>query len=309
MLMQNNNENTTAGKTKAGYAAIIGKPNAGKSTLLNSIIGTKLSIITPKPQTTRKRVLGICTEGNTQIVFIDTPGVLNPKYEMQSNMMGYVHASIEEADCIILIYDVTKFNVSQPIPPELHNFFKDENKPIILLLNKIDLLKDSKDVLPLIKYFDESKMFKEIVPISALKEKQLYKRIINIISNYMPEGEFFYDEDLLSTQPERFFVSEIIRENIFLSYSDEVPYSTEVAIVEFKEREFGKWFINAEIIVERDTQKKIIIGKDGEKLKRILEISRKQIEEHLDHPVYLEAFVKVRDKWRDKPNMLRSFGY
>ena len=120
---------------------------------------------------------------------------------------------------------------------------------------------------------------------------------------------FFYDEDLLSTQPERFFVSEIIRENIFLSYSDEVPYSTEVAIVEFKEREFGKWFINAEIIVERDTQKKIIIGKDGEKLKRILEISRKQIEEHLDHPVYLEAFVKVRDKWRDKPNMLRSFGY
>ena len=125
----------------------------------------------------------------------------------------------------------------------------------------------------------------------------------------MPEGEFFYDEDLLSTQPERFFVSEIIRENIFLSYSDEVPYSTEVAIVEFKEREFGKWFINAEIIVERNTQKKIIIGKDGEKLKRILEISRKQIEEHLDHPVYLEAFVKVRDKWRDKPNMLRSFGY
>lgn len=295
--------------TKAGYVAIIGKPNAGKSTFLNSVIGTKLSIITPKPQTTRKRVLGICTEANIQIIFIDTPGVLNPKYAMQSTMMEYVHNSIEIADCIILIYDVIKFNKIKPISDVLYNFFKKEKKPVILLLNKIDLLKDSKEVLPLIKCFYDMNLFSDIVPISALKEKKLNKKILDVITKYLSESEFFYDADLLSNQPERFFVSEIIRENIFLSYGEEIPYSTEVSIIEFKEREYGKWFISAEIIVERETQKKIIIGRKAEKLKKVSEISRKQIEEHLEHSVYLEVFVKVRDNWRDNHFMLRSLGY
>lgn len=296
-------------ETKAGYVAIIGKPNAGKSTLMNSLIGANLSIITHKPQTTRKRVLGIYTEGNTQIVFLDTPGVLTPKYEMQESMMRYVRNSIEEADCLILIYDITKFNKLDPIPEELLEFFKDTRKKIILILNKIDLLKDVKETLPIIATFDKMQLFADIIPVSALKENDLEKRLIPVISEYIPKSHFYYDKELLSTQPERFFVSEIIREAILLSYHEEIPYSTEVHIVDFKERDFGKWYINAEIIVEKQTQKKIIIGSNGEKLKTVLERARKNIEEHLEQEIYLDVFVKVRNKWRDKPSMLRSFGY
>lgn len=301
--------NNQAIETKAGYVAIIGKPNAGKSTLMNSLIGANLSIITHKPQTTRKRVLGIYTEGNTQIVFLDTPGVLTPKYEMQESMMRYVRNSIEEADCLILIYDITKFNKLDPIPEELLEFFKDTRKKIILILNKIDLLKDVKETLPIIATFDKMQLFADIIPVSALKENDLEKRLIPVISEYIPKSHFYYDKELISTQPERFFVSEIIREAILLSYHEEIPYSTEVHIVDFKERDFGKWYINAEIIVEKQTQKKIIIGSNGEKLKTVLERARKNIEEHLEQEIYLDVFVKVRNKWRDKPSMLRSFGY
>ena len=301
--------NNQAIETKAGYVAIIGKPNAGKSTLMNSLIGANLSIITHKPQTTRKRVLGIYTEGNTQIVFLDTPGVLTPKYEMQETMMRYVRNSIEEADCLILIYDITKFNQLDPIPEELLVFFKDIRKKTILILNKIDLLKDVKETLPIIATFDKMQLFADIIPVSALKENDLEKRLIPVISEYIPKSHFYYDKELISTQPERFFVSEIIREAILLSYHEEIPYSTEVHIFDFKERDFGKWYINAEIIVEKQTQKKIIIGSNGEKLKTVLERARKNIEEHLEQEIYLDVFVKVRNKWRDKPSMLRSFGY
>lgn len=299
--------------TKAGYVTIIGRPNAGKSTLMNALVGAKISIVTPKPQTTRKRVLGILTENNTQIVFLDTPGVMSPKYAMQSAMMGYVSSSISEADCIVVIYDVTRFNENKPLSEELNSLLEYNNKfskkPVILLLNKTDLLRERKDVLPLMAYFHATGIFSEIVPISALKEKDVEKDIITTIGKYIPEGKYFYDEDLLSTQPERFFVSEIIRENIFLSYGEEVPYSSEINIIEFKERTHGKWYINAEIIVEKQTQKMIIIGKKGEKLKNVLERSREEIEEHLGTPIFLEVFVKVREKWRDNPSMLRSFGY
>lgn len=296
-------------KTRAGYVAIIGKPNAGKSTLMNALIGSKLSIVTSKPQTTRKRVLGILTENNTQIVFLDTPGILSPKYAMQTAMMGYVSNSISEADCIIVIYDVTRFNENNPIPDELNKILIGNKKPAILLLNKTDLLENRKDVLPLMAYFHETGMFVDIIPISALKEKDVEKYIISTLVKYIPEGEYFYDEDLLSTQPERFFVSEIIRENIFLSYGEEIPYSSEINIIEFKERSVGKWYINAEIIVEKKTQKMIIIGKNGDKLKSVLERSRLEIEEHLGMPIFLDVFVKVREKWRNNSAMLRSFGY
>jgi len=270
-------------ETKAGYVAIIGKPNAGKSTLMNSLIGANLSIITHKPQTTRKRVLGIYTEGNTQIVFLDTPGVLTPKYEMQESMMRYVRNSIEEADCLILIYDITKFNKLDPIPEELLEFFKDTRKKIILILNKIDLLKDVKETLPIIATFDKMQLFADIIPV---------------ISEYIPKSHFYYDKELLSTQPERFFVSEIIREAILLSYHEEIPYSTEVHIVDFKERDFGKWYINAEIIVEKQTQKKIIIGSNGEKLKTVLERARKNIEEHLEQ----EIEKNIKNYWEEINN-------
>jgi GTP-binding protein Era len=312
---QNFSESQTP-KTKAGYVAIIGKPNAGKSTLMNAIVGAKLSIVTAKPQTTRKRVLGILTENDVQIIFLDTPGILNPKYKMQTVMMDYVDNSIAEADCVMFIYDATRFNSHRPFSNELLDILKNINKNtspktkknIILLLNKFDLLKDRKEVLPMIDLLNKMDLFSDIIPISALKESNI-DEIVSTISKYLSYSDFYYDPELLSTQPERFFVSEIIRENIFKSYSDEIPYSCEVNIVDFKEREFDKWFISAEIIVEKQTQKIIIIGSKGEKLKKVMEHSRHQIEEHLQVPTYIEVFVKVREKWRDNANFLRSFGY
>ena len=227
---------------RAGYVAIIGKPNAGKSTLMNQLIGTKLSIVTHKSQTTRKRVIGIFTNNNTQIIFLDTPGILNPKYQMQSAMMNYVYNSIDESDCIIYIYDVSKYKqynaISQNVKEILGNIAKSKKK-IILLLNKIDLLVDVKKVLPIIAELNTTNIFTDIIPLSALKGNNTTD-VIKTISKHLPISPFYYDAELLSTQPERFFVSEIIRENIFMLYNEEIPYSTEVNIVEFKERNIGK---------------------------------------------------------------------
>ena len=293
--------------TKAGYVAIIGKPNSGKSTLLNAILGTKLSIVTPKPQTTRKRVLGIYTLDKTQIVFLDTPGILSPKYTMQQIMMEYVAGAVSESDVLVVILDMEKYQI-EGMPESILKILENTNKPAIAALNKVDKLKDRKDILPYIAEISQLGIFKDVVPMSALKNMNVVE-LVSTIENYLLEHEFFYDEDMLSTQNERFFVSEMIRENIFMLTKEELPYSSEVSILEFKEREFGKWFIHAEIIVERTTQKRIIIGSGGALIKEIGERSRKQIEEHLGQGVFLELFVKVRPKWRDDSNRLRSFGY
>lgn len=295
--------------TKAGFIAIIGKPNAGKSTLMNSILGTKLSIVTHKPQTTRKRVLGICTNGNAQMVFFDTPGMLAPKYEMQRQMMQFVQNSIEEADILAMLVDLTKYSSDEEfLTPQFVEALKSSKKPIIAILNKIDLLKDVKEVLPVIADLNKLGVFKELVPICALKPTNA-KDILAVFEKYLPESEFFYDEELLSTQNERFFVSELIREVVFNEFKDEIPYSTEVNITEFKEREFGKWYISAEIIVEKNSQKPIIIGAEGKKIRIIGELARKAIEQHLEMAVYLDLFVKVRDNWRNNKNLLKSYGY
>lgn len=299
----------TPTNTKSGYAAIVGKPNAGKSTLMNILVGAKLSIVTPKPQTTRKRVLGIYSNDEIQIVFLDTPGVLKPRYEMQKSMMGSVENAIDEADLMIVLVDITKYT---PDYPYFHQTFTDSlktaGKPLLLLLNKIDALDDKRMVLPAIAKFSEMGIFKEIIPISA-KESLNIDDLIETVKKYLPEGPFFYDPEMLSTQPQRFFASELIREKIFTSYEEEIPYSTEVHIIEFKERSAGKWYIHAEIIVEKDTQKAIIIGKNGQKLKEIGAAAREAIELHLEKEIYLELFVKVRDKWRNNRNLLKSFGY
>lgn len=295
--------------TKAGYVAIIGKPNAGKSTLMNSIIGTKLSIVTPKPQTTRKPVLGIYTTDEVQMVFFDTPGVLQPKYELQRTMMNYITEAISDADVVLVLVDVSEYKPGSDFFPK--NFLKgleQSGKPLILALNKIDLLKNVKNVLPIIEDFRKKEIFDEYIPMSALKETSV-SELLKVIESKLPESPFFFDSEELSTQSERFFVSEIIREHIFRQFQQEVPYSTEVNILEFKERTKGKWYILADIIVERATQKAIIIGAKGSSIKRIGEKARKDIEEHLQMPVFLELFVKVRDKWRDDKNMLKSFGY
>ncbi|MDC1067677.1 GTPase Era [Candidatus Kapabacteria bacterium] len=295
-------------KTKAGYAVIIGKPNAGKSTLLNGLLDYKLSIVSPKPQTTRKRVLGIYNNDDTQIIFFDTPGLLKPKYEMQRSMMNFVNSSLDDADLMVYIQDIAKLELDKFPDPISKQIFENFKKPKILILNKIDLKKDVKETLPLIKKFYDEGTFDQIVPISA-KSKENLDNVIKAISQYIPENPFYYDPELLSTEPQRFFVSELIREQIFFSFKEEIPYSTEVSILEFKEREKGKWYIHAEIIVERDNQKKILIGKGGAMIKNIGQYARKEIEELLGMDVYLEIFVKVRKDWRNNKSHLRSFGY
>lgn len=295
--------------TKSGYAAIIGLPNVGKSTLMNSLLGQKISITTSKPQTTRKRILGILSEDNYQVVFLDTPGILNPLYLLQEKMMDEVELSIKDADVFIIIYDVS--SVASLKESEENEIIKkiidDESKTKILVLNKIDTLAQEKTTA-LIERYEGLKKFQSVIPISANLNFNLAK-LKNEIIECLPEGSKFYDDEIVSDETERFFVSEIIREKIFELYEDEVPYSCEVLIAEFKERQNAKDFISAEIVVERESQKPIIIGKAGRAIKELGEKSRKSIEAFLDREVFLELRVKVRDKWRSSQSLLKSFGY
>ena len=292
----------------AGFVAIIGMPNSGKSTLMNAIMGEKLSIVTAKPQTTRKNVSAILSRENSQIIFLDTPGILRPRYEMQRSMMRFLFESLDAADVISVIWNLEKDGDNTDLLGTRFEFLSNYNVPKVLILNKIDTYKDSKGVLPVISKFSELGIFSDIIPISALKAANT-DALLEIYEKHLPESEFYYPTDIISTLNERFFVSEIIREKVFEQLKEELPYSTEVTITQFKEREKGKWFISADIIVEKDSQKGIMIGKGGTMLKRIGAMARKDIETHLRTNVFLELFVKVRDNWREKPNMLKSLGY
>lgn len=296
-------------KIKVGYVAIIGLPNAGKSTLMNSLLGQKLSITTDKPQTTRKRILGILTEKEYQIIFLDTPGILNPLYLLQEKMVEDIEISARDADVFIVMYDVSS---ARSLGEAEHNEFIQkilqlQSKKILLVLNKIDTITQA-NAEDLIKRFEETKNFVSVIPISASLNFNT-QRVLSEIIDLLPEGDKFYSDDIIAVESERFFVSEIIREKIFEEYEDEVPYSCEVLIVEFIERENSKDFVSAEIVVERESQKAIIIGKQGRAIKKLGESSRRDIEKFLGREVYLELRVKVREKWRSNENMLRTFGY
>ncbi len=294
--------------TRAGYCTIIGKPNVGKSTLLNAILGEKLSITTSKPQTTRKRVLGIYNDEETQIIFLDTPGILNPEYLLQEKMLEQIIVSAKDADLLLFLVDARN-------PNAVSEFFENEQikrtlkfqTPKILVINKIDLI-DSPRLEFLVKEFDKQSLFEKIIPVSAIGAFGI-PDLLAAIKEFMPEHPKFYPDDQLSDATERFFVSEIIREKIFEMYKDEIPYSTEVVIDEFIEREGRKDYISASIVLERESQKPIIIGKKGNKIKELGKKSREEIEAFLERPVYLELRVKVRPKWRSNPLMLKQFGY
>lgn len=295
--------------TRCGTVAIIGRPNAGKSTLLNAILGTHLSIVTTKPQTTRKRVLGILTDETTQLIFIDTPGILVPRYKMQRSMMGFVGESLDEADVICVIVDVVKAVEHKTIiDPMIAPLLKKHKRPVVLVLNKMDALPVKKEALPLMEEARLSGLFTRAIAISASDETYV-EDLVYILKGLVPEGPFIHGEDELSTQPQRFFVAELVREVIFRKYKEEIPYASEVAILEFKEREQGKWYIAADVYVERDTQKAIMIGAKGAALKQVGEEARAAIEEHLGQPVFLELFVKVRQDWRNDRNQLADLGY
>ena len=290
---------------KSGYVAIVGKPNVGKSTLINDFLGCKLSIVTPKPQTTRKKIMGVLTKEEYQIVFYDTPGIMEPKYELQKYMIKKAYEAIEDADVILMM--------AEPFEPPAEkdkDFFEKVshvNIPVILAINKIDLVeKDS--LIPILSAYDKRFKFAEIVPISALKGTNL-DLMLNLVVKYLPEGEPFYPEDYMTDYNERFLASEIIREKVFEFYGEEIPYSTTVEIEEFKEREAGKDFIKAIIFVERDSQKGIIIGENGKAIKRVGVIAREEIEKQTGRKVYLELWVKVMEKWRKDKSKLYKLGY
>lgn len=294
---------------KSGYVAIIGLPNSGKSTLLNALLGQKLAITNLKPQTTRKRILGILTEKNHQIIFLDTPGIINPSYLLQEKMMGEVERSFRDADITLLMIDVLED--PQGKKSFNHEFVKmsmgKRIKSIILILNKVDLI-SQQAVTNLLNYFEELKLFKSIILVSALHGFNIDKLVETVIED-LPEGPSFYPDDVIADESERFFVSEIIREKILELYREEIPYSCEVMITEFKERENAKDFISAEIAVEKDSQRMIILGKDGKSIKMLGRIAREEIEEFLQSKVFLELRVKVRSKWRSDENWLKKFGY
>jgi len=296
-------------KNKTGYVAILGLPNSGKSTLLNALLGQKLSIITSKPQTTRKRILGILSEEYYQIIFLDTPGILSPSYLLQEKMMEDVKTSLDDADVIVMIIDVKEDSSADNLFAQ--EFVKDtvikSKKPKLLILNKVDLITQEK-VTELLNHFESQKLFEEIIPLSATFNFNT-QRVKEEIIRFLPTGPKLFPDDQVTDENERFFVSEIVREKILELYRDEVPYSCEILIVDFKEREKGKNFISAEIVVERDSQKVIIIGKGGAGIKKLGQVARESIEEFLQREVFLELRVKVRKKWRSDENLLKSFGY
>lgn len=293
---------------KSGYVAILGLPNVGKSTLLNALLGQKIAITNPKPQTTRKRILGILSEENYQIIFLDTPGILKPGYLLQEKMMEDVERSVNDADVILFIDDIsTDMDGTEIFSSEFVAQYIPKEKPKILLLNKVDLSNDE-DVKEKIAKFESIGIFESIIPISATLSFNL-NRVIEEILEYLPEGPKYFPDDIASDEKERFFVSEIIREKILELYQEEIPYSCEVYISDFLEKEGRKDLIRAEIIVERESQKGIIIGKQGAAIKKLGETARRDIEKFLEREVFLDLRVKVREKWRNDEKMLKYFGY
>lgn len=307
-----NDERSAAEHFRCGYVTIIGEPNVGKSTLMNGLLNQKISIVTKKPQTTRHKVLGILSTSEYQIIFLDTPGIIRPKYLLQQVMMECASSAIQDADVLLFMVDAmapTDGIASAPgsTKDEILQRFVGLNKPVYLVINKVDLI-EKKLLLPMIDAYSKLLSWSEIFPISALTLDGT-SELLSAVVHQLPEHPPLYPLDIVSEQSERFFVSEIIREKIFEQYQQEIPYSTTVDIVEFKEREEGKWFISADIYVERDSQKGIVIGARGAGLKTIGLLSRKDIEQFLQHPVFLELHVKVRAKWREDKNWLVRLGY
>ncbi len=295
--------------TKSGYVTIIGKPNAGKSTLMNAMLGERLSIISSKPQTTRKNILGIISDENHQIIFLDTPGILEPAYLLQEKMVEFINQAIKDADILLVLFDIDADPDGKVILNDENIFLSiQKNKATkIAVINKVDLSNDIR-VKRLAEKLENTKLFDELIIVSAYLGYNI-DILLNIIKEALPFGPKYYPDDQISNENERFFVSEIIREKIFELYQDEIPFSTEVLIEDYKERENAKDFISASIIVEKETQKPIIIGKGGDTIKKLGKISRASIENFLGREVYLELRVKVRPKWRSNQNLLKNFGY
>ncbi|MES2379755.1 MAG: GTPase Era [Bacteroidota bacterium] len=287
---------------RAGFVSIIGKPNVGKSTLMNALLGEKISIITPKAQTTRHRILGILNNPEYQIVFSDTPGIIEPKYKLQGSMMKFVNESLEGADLVMFVADFNEQNEE----PELIERLKVIKAPIICVINKLDE-SDQDGVMKKIDFWRSQVDFLEIVPISALNKFNL-DLLLKSIKTYLPEGPPFYEQDQVTDKSERFIASEILREKILMRYKEEIPYSVQVEIESFKDEE-KLLRISAIIYVMRDSQKQIMIGKGGIAIKNMGIAARRDLEKFFGKQVFLQTFVKVKEGWRDNNNLLKEWGY
>ena len=288
---------------KAGFVNIIGNPNVGKSTLMNALVGEKLSIITSKAQTTRHRIMGIVNGEDFQIVYSDTPGILKPAYKLQESMMNFVHGAVDDADVILYVTDtVEQSDRSESIVERVNR----SGIPAIVVINKIDLT--TPEALEILVEQWQQKMPEAvIIPVSA-KEQVGMAGVLDAILERLPEGEPFYPKDTLTDKTLRFFASEIIREKILLNYDKEIPYCCEIAIDTYKE-EPTIVRISATIYVARQSQKGIVIGHKGERLKRVGQQAREDMERFLDKKVFLQLFVKVQEDWRNSERQLRRFGY
>ena len=291
--------------THSGYVALIGRPNAGKSTLLNRLVGQKIAAVSDKPQTTRFRIQGVITRPEGQVVLVDTPGVHQPGYELNRRMMASVQEALMGVDLVCLIRDasVSTGNGDRFVL----DLVKRSEKPALLLLNKIDKLDDKSRLLPLIDWYRNEYDWREIIPISALKEDQTDVLIENCL-RHLPEAELIFAEDELTDQSLRVLVSEIVREKVLQSTGDEIPYVTAVVTERYEEVREDFVRINCVIVVERASQKKIIIGKGASRLKEIGIRARRDIEELLGHRCHLELFVKVEEDWRNKDQLLDEYG-
>lgn len=287
---------------KSGFVNILGLPNAGKSTLMNALVGEKLSIITSKAQTTRHRIMGIVNGEDFQIVYSDTPGIVKPHYKLHESMMKFVHSALEDADIFLLVTEKSEDQVQDEFISKLNN----AGKPIIVVINKVDL-QTQDEVIAQVNLWKEKIPSAIVIPASALHKFNLETIFESLISS-LPVSPAYFPKDELTDRSMRFFVSEIIREKILLYFKQEIPYSVEVAVDEYKEKE-NITAITATIYVSRESQKAIIIGHQGKSIKGLGMAARKDIEEFIDAKVYLELRVKVSKDWRDDSQQLRRFGY
>ncbi len=292
-------------KFKSGYASIIGEPNVGKSTLLNAMMGEKLAIVTPKPQTTRNQITGIATTDAYQIIFLDTPGVLKPRYRLHNEMVKAAYRAIRDADVVIYMIDVQQ--PTRLLEESILDKIQTARQKTILAINKIDQI-SSLALLPIITEYSEKFPFTEILPISA-KTKDGVSKLLDLIVAYLPEGPRYFPEDQISDKPERFFIAETIREKLFINAQQEIPYASSVVVEEFKERSNGITYIRALIYAERESQKRILIGERGKMIKRIGRLARMEIEQFLDSRVFLDLHVSVKADWRRDARKLKDMGY
>lgn len=294
---------------KSGFVNIIGRPNVGKSTLMNALVGERMSIITNKPQTTRHRIIGLVSGDDFQAVFSDTPGIIDtPSYLMQEAMNRFAHSTFEDGDIMLFVTEpAEKYEDEDPILQRL----REVQAPLFLVINKIDTLADEA-LLQLIQEWNQRIPFTETLPVSAMQQTNT-DRLLQVILQHLPEGPAYYPKDQLTDRPERFFISEIIREKILLLYQQEIPYSCEVIVTSFKEDTTKNGAplirIGAEIFVARKTQKSIIIGKGGTAIRKLGMEARKDMEEWLESKVFLELHVKVKENWRNDERSLKHFGY